>query len=158
MAALAARLSDKVQAMPVTGRKVAQLDPVPVELNRKDNPFLSDGDVLLYPLRPTTVRVEGAVLGECELPHQPLQRAVDYLKGCSRDPNADTDWLFVIQPDGRVFKEGVALWNETKSVPPAPGARVYVPVHNSKLGDPTSDLNTELAAFIATQPLLEVKP
>ena len=25
-------------------------------------------------------------------------------------------------------------------------------------GDPTPDLNTELAAFIATQPLLEVKP
>jgi hypothetical protein len=158
LAALAARLRDKVQAMPVTGRKVAQLDPVQVELNRVNNRFLSDGDVLLYPLRPTTVRVEGAVLGECELPFQPLQPAIEYLKACPRDPNADADWLFVIQPDGRVFKGGVALWNETTSVPPAPGARIYVPVHNSKQGDPTPDLNTELAAFIATQPLLEVKP
>lgn len=158
LAALAARLSDKVQAMPVTGRRVAQLDPVQVELNRRDNPLLSNGDVLLYPPRPTTVRIQGAVLGECELPHQPLQAAIDYLKSCPRDPNADADWLYVIQPDGRVAREGVALWNESKSVPPAPGARIYVPVHNSEQGDPTLDLNTELAAFIATQPLLEVKP
>lgn len=158
LAALAARLRDKVQAMPVTARKVAQLDPVQVELNRKDNPHLSDGDLLLYPTRPTTVRVEGAVLGECELAHQSLQPALSYLEDCPRDPNADADWLFVIQPDGRVFKEGVALWNETRSVPPAPGARIYVPIQNSAQGDPTSDLNTELAAFIATQPLLEVKP
>jgi len=158
LAALAARLSDKVQAMPVTGRRVAQLDPVRVELNRGDNPYLSNGDVLLYPARPTTVRVVGAVLGECELAYQPLQPAISYLKSCPRDPGADADLLFVIQPDGRVFQQGIALWNETKSVPPAPGARIYVPVRSIAQGDPTPDLNTELAAFIATQPLLEVTP
>ena len=113
--------------MPVTGRRVAQLDPVRVELNRGDNPYLSNGDVLLYPPRPTTVRVVGAVLGECELAYQPLQPAISYLKSCPRDPGADADLLFIIQPDGRVFQQGIALWNETKSVPPAPGARIYVP-------------------------------
>ena len=158
LAALAARLIDKVQAMPVTGRRVAQLDPVRVELNRGDNPYLSNGDVLLYPPRPTTVKVVGAVLGECELAYQSLQPAVDYLKSCPRDPGADADQLFIVQPDGRVFQQGIALWNETKSVPPAPGARIYVPLRGSAKGDPTPDLNTELAAFIATQPLLEVKP
>jgi hypothetical protein len=158
LAALAARLSEKVQSMPVTGRRVAQLDPVRVELNRGENPYLSNGDVLLYPPRPTTVRVVGAVLGECELAYQPLQPAISYLKSCPRDSGADADLLFIIQPDGRVFQEGIALWNETKSVPPAPGARLYVPVRSSAKGDPTPDLNTELAAFIATQPLLEVTP
>lgn len=158
LAALAARLSDKVQAMPVTGRRVAQLDPVRVELNRGDNSLLSSGDVLLYPVRPTTVRIEGAVLGECELPHHPLQPAKRYLQGCPRDPGANPDLLFVIQPDGRVFEEGVALWNETTAVAPAPGARIYVPLRSSGPGDSTPDLNAELAAFIATQPLLEVTP
>lgn len=158
LAALAARLSDKVQAMPVTGRKVAQLDPVRVELNRGDNPYLSNGDVLLYPVRPTTVRIEGAVLGECELPHQPLQPAMNYLKDCPRHPGANPDLLFVIQPDGRVVQEGVAMWNETKAISPAPGARIYVPLRRSGLDDPTPDLNAELAAFIATQPVLEVTP
>ncbi|WP_458718238.1 capsule biosynthesis GfcC family protein [Pseudomonas gregormendelii] len=158
LAALAKRLIDKVQAMPVTGRRVAQLDPVRVELNRGDNPYLSNGDVLLYPPRPNTVKVVGAVIEECELTYQPLQPAISYLENCLRDPGADKDFLFVIQPDGRVFQEGIALWNETKSVSPAPGARIYVPVHSTAKGDPTPDLNTELAAFIATQPLLEVKP
>lgn len=158
LAALAGRLIDKVQAMPVTGRRVAQLDPVRVELNRGDNPYLSNGDVLLYPLRPNTVKVVGAVISECELAYQPLKTASGYLKNCPRDPGADRDVLFVIQPDGRVFQEGIALWNETKSVPPAPGASIYVPVHSTAEGDPTPSMNTELAAFIATQPLLEVKP
>ena len=158
LAALAARLIDKVQAMQVTGRRVAQLDPVRVELNRGDNPYLSNGDVLIYPPRPSTVRVVGAVLNECELAYQPLQPAVSYLKNCPRDPAADADLLLVIQPDGRVFQEGIALWNDTTSVPPAPGAKIYVPVHNTAKGDPTPDLNTEMAAFIATQPLLEAKP
>ena len=158
LAVLAGRLIDKVQAMPVTGRRMAQLDPVRVELNRGDNPYLSNGDVLLYPLRPNTVKVVGAVISECELAYQPLQTASGYLKNCPRDPGADRDVLFVIQPDGRVFQEGVALWNETKSVPPAPGARIYVPVHSTAKGDPTPDLNTEMATFIATQPLQEVKP
>lgn len=158
LAALAERLIDKVQAMPVTGRKVAQLDPVRVELNRGDNPFLSNGDVLVYPPRPSTVSVVGAVLRECELAYQPLQSAISYLKSCPRDPGANADLLFVIQPDGRVFQEGIALWNESKSVTPAPGAHIYVPVHSTAKGDPTPDLNTELAAFIATQPLLEVTP
>jgi hypothetical protein len=158
LAALATRLSDKVQAMPVTGRRVAQLDPVRVELNRGDNPYLSNGDVLLYPARPTTVKLVGAVVRECELAYQPLQPAIGYLKDCPRDPGADADQVFIIQPDGRVFQQGIALWNETKSTPPAPGARIYVPLRGSVKGDPTPDLNTELAAFIATQPLLEVTP
>jgi len=88
LATLAARLREKVQAMPVTGRKVAQLDPVQVELDRINNRFLSDGDVLLYPPRPTTVRVEGAVLGECELPVQPLQAASGHRKTCPLRPHA----------------------------------------------------------------------
>ncbi|MCY1436611.1 Capsule biosynthesis GfcC [compost metagenome] len=144
--------------MPVTGRKVAQLDPVRVELNKGENLFLSAGDALIYPPRPTTVRVEGAVTSECELPHTPLQPAVDYLKACPRDAGANPDLVYVIQPDGKVIEEGVALWNETKPVPPAPGARIYVPVHSSGMGDPTPDLNAELAAFIATQPLAGVTP
>ena len=158
LANLAQRLIEKVQAMPVTGRRVAQLDPVRVELNREDNPYLSNGDVLLYPPRPSTIKVMGAVRSECDLPYQALQPAVSYLKNCRRDPGADKDLLFVIQPDGRVYEVGIALWNGTKSAPPAPGARIYVPVRSTAMGDPTPDLNTELAAFIATQPILEVKP
>ncbi|MBT8765780.1 capsule biosynthesis GfcC family protein [Metapseudomonas boanensis] len=157
LAELATRLSAKVQAMPVTGRRVAELDPVKVELNREHNPVLSAGDRLLYPPRPDFVVVEGAVQAECRLPFVPFLPARDYLDACPRHAEADPDELFVVQPDGRVQRQGVALWNRTEAPAPAPGARIYVPVRSAGQGEPTPDLNAEFAAFIATQPL-EVAP
>ncbi|GLZ88442.1 hypothetical protein Pres01_44930 [Metapseudomonas resinovorans] len=158
LAELARSLTAKVQAMPVTGRRVAELDPVKVELNHEHNPELSAGDRLIYPARPEYVRIEGAVLAECQLPFVPLQTANEYLEACPRHAEADRDELFVAQPDGHVQRQGIALWNRTDAAPPpAPGARIYVPVRGAGLGDPTPDLNAEFAAFIATQPL-EVAP
>ncbi|MDT4850090.1 Capsule biosynthesis GfcC [compost metagenome] len=157
LAELARRLSAKVQAMPVTGRKVTPLEPATVELNREYNPVLAAGDRLLYPPRPTTVRVEGAVVAECELPFVPLQAARLYLDACPPHAEADPDELFVVQPNGQVQRQGIALWNRQEAPSPAPGARIYVPVRSAGLGDPTPDLNAEFAAFIATQPL-EVAP
>ena len=153
LAELAKRLTDKVQAMPVTGRRLAVLDPVRVELNREHNPVLSAGDRLLYPPRPDFVRVEGAVQAECSLPFEPFKPARDYLEACPRHVEADADELFVVQPDGQVQRQGIALWNRTEAPAPAPGARIYVPVRGAGMGDPTPDLNAELAAFIGTQPL-----
>ncbi|MFZ6049010.1 capsule biosynthesis GfcC family protein [Pseudomonas sp. CR3202] len=157
LAELAKRLTEKVQAMPVTGRSVAELDPVTVELNREHNPKLSPGDRLIYPARPAYVRVEGAVLAECELPFVPMQAARDYMDACPRHAEADLDELFVVQPDGRVQRQGIALWNRQEAPPPAPGARIFVPVRSAGLGDPTPDLNAEFATLIGTQPL-EVAP
>ncbi|AOE83341.1 capsule biosynthesis GfcC family protein [Pseudomonas sp. TCU-HL1] len=158
LAELAKSLAAKVQAMPVTGRRVAELDPVKVELNHEHNPKLSAGDRLTYPPRPGSVRVEGAVLAECQLPFVPMQAARDYLEACPRHAEAGLDELFVAQPDGRVQRQDIALWNRTDAAPPpAPGARIYVPMRHAGLGDPTPDLNAEFATFIATQPL-EVAP
>ncbi|MDH4568448.1 hypothetical protein E8E95_17335 [Pseudomonas sp. BN414] len=158
LAELARGLTSKVQAMPVTGRRVAELDPVKVELNHEYNLELSAGDRLIYPTRPAYVRIEGAVLAECQLPFVPMQMARDYLEACPRHAEADLDELFVVQPDGRVQRQGIALWNRTDAPPPpAPGARIYVPVRGAGLGDPTPDLNAEFATFIGTQPL-EVAP
>lgn len=157
LAELARRLTAKAQAIPVTGRRVTELDPVKVELNREFNPVLSAGDRLVYPPRPTFVRVEGAVVAECQLPFVPMQAARDYLDACPRDAEADLDELFVVQPNGQVQRQGIALWNRKEAPPPAPGARLYVPVRSAGLGDPTPDLNAEFAALLATQPL-EVAP
>lgn len=153
LAELANQLASKAKAMPVTGRRIAELDPVKVELNREHNPVLSPGDRLLYPARPGFVRVEGAVLAECELPFVPMQAARDYLDACPRHAEADLDELFVVQPDGRVQRQGIALWNRVEAPPPAPGARIFVPVRSAGLGDPTPDLNAEFATFMGTQPL-----
>ncbi|MCY1276475.1 Capsule biosynthesis GfcC [compost metagenome] len=158
LAETAARLSDKVRAMPVTGRKVQVLDPIQVELKGALNGRLAAGDRIDFPPRPTVVSIEGAVARDCLLPHAPLRQARDYLQDCPALAVADPDYLFVIQPDGQVTRLGIALWNRDTGAPPAPGARLLVPIQGSTLGDATPDLNRELAELLATQPPAGVTP
>jgi len=152
-ATLAARLGDQVRAMPVTGRRVNTLDPVRLELEPRTNRPLVGGDRLLFPTRPGTITVTGAVRADCVLPFVGLRMATEYAADCPRHADADTDWLYVIQPDGQVVRRGVAPWNRDHGQVLAPGARVVVPLRASMLKDRADRLNEELVAFLATQPL-----
>jgi hypothetical protein len=151
LATLAGNLLDWIKPMPVTGRQPALLDPRAVEVNPPENHLLADGDRLYYPLRPGTVRVVGAVQHACALPLTPLQDARDYLASCAVSGEADQDTIYVIEPDGRVSVQGIALWNRSAPQVLAPGALIYVPLraHAIKSIDPS--LNGDLAAFLATQ-------
>lgn len=148
-----AALREWLQPMPVTGREVALLDPRSVEVTPAENRPVADGDTLHYPARPNTIRVVGAVAQVCALPLVPLQDARDYLDACKPSHVADGDWIFVIQPDGRVAKQGVGLWNRGHAMPLAPGAVIYVPLRETGRHAVSPDLNQELAAFLATQPI-----
>ncbi|MCY1180047.1 hypothetical protein D9M73_204750 [compost metagenome] len=64
----------------------------------------------------------------------------------------------MIQPDGLVKRVGNAAWNREDGVIAAAGSTILVPVRNVDLDLPTSDLNEQLAQFLATQPLPEVAP
>ena len=110
-AALAVRLAEDVRRMPVTGRQVAVLDPVAVEVGFARNIRLDDGDRLIYPLRVDEVEVLGAVAEPCRLPYQALQEARDYLQGCAPLEDADADYLWLIQPNGVSRRVGIAHWN-----------------------------------------------
>uniref|UniRef100_UPI003F4CC87E capsule biosynthesis GfcC family protein n=1 Tax=Pseudomonas fluorescens TaxID=294 RepID=UPI003F4CC87E len=158
LAALAARLFEQVSRLPVTGRKVAALDPVALEVAFARNYSLSDGDQLIYPLRPTTVTVLGAVEQPCTLPYRALLPVQEYLKSCLPVTDADADYLWLIQPDGQVRRVGNAAWNREDGVFAAAGSTILVPVRNDDPDLPTPDLNEQLAQFLATQPLPEVAP
>ena len=158
LAALAARLFEEVSRLPVTGRKVAVLDPVALEVGFARNYSLSDGDQLIYPLRPTTVTVLGAVVQPCTLPYRALRPAQEYLKSCLPVTDADADYLWLIQPDGLVKRVGNAAWNREDGVFATAGSTILVPVRNDDPDLPTPDLNEQLAQFLATQPLPEVAP
>ena len=86
LAALAARLGEQLRAMPVTGRRVNTLDPVRLELEPRSNRPLADGDRLLFPPRPHTVTVTGAVRGDCALPFVGLRPATAYSADCRAMP------------------------------------------------------------------------
>lgn len=157
-AALANRLYEAVGQLPVTGRQVAVLDPVAVEVGFAPNDRIADGDRLLYPLRPDSVEVLGAVAKPCRLPYRAMQEARDYLRSCPASPDAEADYLWIIQPDGHTQRIGVALWNREEGHWPAAGSKILVPIKNDDLEPPTPELNQQLAEFLATQPVAEVAP
>lgn len=158
LAALAKRLIDEVEPLPVTGRKIAQLDPVSVEVGFARNFELSDGDQLIYPIRPNTVSVVGAVKERCTLPYKAMQEVRDYLDNCPRLAQAEADYLWLINPDGSYQRVAIAAWNRQDGVYAAAGSTIFVPVLNDNSDLPTPDLNEQLAQFLATQPLAEVAP
>lgn len=155
---LSARLYQQVERLPVTGRQVAVLDPIAVEAGFARNALLDEGDHLVYPARPTTVDVLGAVAMPCQVPYRALREVRDYVRDCTLLGDAERDELWLIQPDGQVRRVGVAAWNREDGIVAAPGSRILVPVRSDDLETPTPELNQQLAEFIATQPLAEVNP
>lgn len=157
-AELAEQVYQEVVRLPVTGRQVAVLDPVAIEVGFALNSRLDDGDRLVYPRRPDTVEVLGAVAKPCRLRYRAMQEARDYLRSCQASPDAEKDYLWVIQPDGHVRRIGIALWNREEGYWLAAGSKILVPIKNDDLEPPTPELNQQLAEFLATQPVAEVAP
>jgi hypothetical protein len=155
LATLARQMRDRIDAMPVTGRQIVPtLEPHALQASAPDNLPVEDGDRLVYPSRPQVVTVIGAVEQACELPHASLQDVRDYAVQCAASPFANPDVVFVIEPDGAVFEQGIALWNRSPAMPLAPGAALYVPF-GAKATTRAADasFNREIAEFIATQPV-----
>lgn len=161
LAEAALALHDWLEAQPVTGREPAlPLDPRRLELDLDASQRLAEGDRFVYPIRPTTVRVIGAVERACTLPHMPLQDALRYLRDCRISAAADRDTLFVIQPDGVVQALGVAAWNRSDAQAVAPGAVLFVPLAQRRVAKVDPDFNAQFATFVATQllPTQDVTP
>lgn len=150
-AALAQRMAEEVRQMPVTGRQIADLDPVALEVGFARNIRLGDGDRLIYPKRVDEVQVIGAVAEPCHLPYQPLLEAREYLQGCTILSDAEADYLWLIQPNGASQRVGIAHWNRESGHFPVAGSKILVPVKNDDLDPPIPELNQQLAEFIATQ-------
>ncbi|MCW2099395.1 UNVERIFIED_ORG: capsule biosynthesis protein GfcC [Pseudomonas psychrophila] len=158
LATLAKTLHEYVTRLPVTGRKVAELDPIALEVGFVRNYVVSDGDQIIYPSMTNYISVVGAVLQPCTLPYSAMQEARDYLAHCPQLKEADSDYLWLIQPDGTYKQVAIAAWNRADNVFAVAGSIILVPVRNDNLDLPTPDLNEQLAQFLATQPLAEVAP
>ncbi len=155
LATLARDMRAWIAAMPVTGRQIVRtLEPHTLQVSPSDNLPVKDGDRLVYPPHIQSIAVVGAVKQACSLPQVGLKDVRDYLSQCEPSPFADADIAYVIEPDGRVFEQGVALWNLSPAMPVAPGATLYVPFGRSAtLHAADERFNREMANFIATQPL-----
>lgn len=143
------RLDDQVADLPVTGRVPAELNPFQLLIQRR-NHVLEPGDKLIYPTRPTQIRVTGAVKADCELHFDAALALKDYLHQCPAHSAADANTVLIVQPDGRVEQPGIAHWNE-QPVNLAVGAVIYRPLAEPVLSPDTPDLNRDMAALLATQ-------
>jgi capsule biosynthesis protein GfcC len=139
--------------LPVTGRRLQSvLDPARLDVSPSDDRPVHVGDTLVYPARPSTVRIVGAVAQPCRLPQVAMQDARRYLASCPASKAADPDAIYVVQPDGAVFEQNIALWNRAEPRPLAPGAWIYVPFNRHVIaGAADETFNHDIATFLATQ-------
>ena len=149
----AAAFQTWLSARPITGRRPGvTLDPGRLDVTPAENWPVHEGDTLFYPRRPSDVRVVGAVDKACRLPQVPMQDARRYLATCPASRAADPDLIYVVQPDGAVFEQNIALWNRDAPRPLAPGAWIYVPFRRHAIaGAADEGFNRDVADFIATQ-------
>src|SRR5690606_6984467 len=102
--------TQQVQDMPVTGRVPAELKPLQLMIPSR-NPLLQPVDRLAYRSRPDHVGVLVAVQPTCVLCLHVQTQLRDCLRQCPDDAAADSDQVFVMQPDGRVQEVGIAACN-----------------------------------------------
>ncbi len=115
-----------------------------LEASPKRDPKLRTGDLIEVPAKPIVVRVltsEGAV---CELLHKEGLFAKDYAKACFPGSGA---WVWLVQPDARIQKVGIASWNTELQDQLAPGAWMWLPT-NKALGD---EFNERWATWMSYQ-------
>ena len=120
-----ARLSQWLRLLPVTGRvPVAVADARWLQANPARDPVLQPNHRVVLPSRPQGVTVINDRGERCAVAHASGQTARDYAEACHGEP---VDWAWIAQPDGRVQRYGIALWNREPQDEPAPGAWIWAP-------------------------------
>ncbi|ACB35529.1 protein of unknown function DUF940 membrane lipoprotein putative [Leptothrix cholodnii SP-6] len=122
------RLIAQVEAGEATGRVLtAALDARWLEANPARDPVLQPGDRLRWAGRPGTVQVLADDGRRCVLAQRAAARVHELVDACLDAQSARPDRVWVIQPDGRVQRHGVAAWNTEPPLQLAPGALVWIP-------------------------------
>ncbi len=143
------RLRDWLNTLPLTGRvPVATPDAWWLQANPARDPILRPGHSVVLPQRPSTVTVITSQSERCMVTHVAGHEARDYLEACDPVGGARADWVWMAQPDGRVQRFGVAMWNREAQDEPAPGAWIWGPRRDGGWPEPFSQ---RLATFLATQ-------
>ncbi|MDR2196320.1 MAG: YjbH domain-containing protein, partial [Gallionellaceae bacterium] len=139
----ASRLYAWVALLPVTGRvPVAVADARWLQANLARDPVLQSDHNVVMPARPRTVTVITSAGQRCAVAHSAGYKAMDYIRVCESQQAGD--WAWIVQPDGKIQRFGVASWNLEAQDEPAPGAWLWA-------GDWPEKLSEQLATFLATQ-------
>ena len=139
------RMKKWIASMPVTGRvPLASGNALWLAAHPDRDPVLSPGDTVFMPHRPESVTVVDSSGNLCRVRHEAGLHAGDYVERCGAGEGVD--WTYVAQPDGRVMKYGIALWNDQEQDEPAPGAWIWAPDREF-----SEEFSGKLISFLATQ-------
>lgn len=117
-----AALTAWLQSVKASARvPVASTDPYWLQANPTKDPLLQAGDTVTVMSPTRDVSVIRATGQRCLAQFLP-QSAVDaYLAACdSANTGLNSAWL--LQPDGQISEQGIALWNQSPRIVVAPGA------------------------------------
>jgi hypothetical protein len=132
--------------------RLAERVVIPIDYDRARievsfNPRFEPGQYLLQlQKRPSTVQFWGALQNSLTVNHRGVTAIADYVAALSYSEFADTSVVYLIQPDGRIEKSGVASWNR-QHVEAMPGAQVFIPFASSWFNADMQRLNDSLLAL-----------
>jgi hypothetical protein len=132
--------------------RLAERVLIPIDCDRARlevsfNPRFESGQYVLQLVnRPQTVQFWGALKNSLTLNHRGGTAIADYVSALSLSDLADPSLVYVIQPDGRILKSGVASWNR-QHIEAMPGAQVFVPFALSWFRADMQRLNSSLLAL-----------
>lgn len=151
-------LRDAILALPITGRLplYSTAQPLALQALPAQDPVLGDGHSIALFSRPKFVTLMVSSGEVCLVPHVPSLLARDYLNSClSPADRAQTERVWLSQPDGRYADIGMAAWNQQAQTSLAPGAWLWVPLNRHHIAPETS---SNLVRFLGTQAPLEHLP
>jgi membrane-associated phospholipid phosphatase len=116
-----------------------------LRLHPDPDTVLLGGHSVIVPRRPSTITVVKEDGTLCGVNHAAGHEAKHYVCACGVE---NADWAYIAQPDGKVQRDGIALWNGNTQDEPAAGAWIWAPPRTSGWSDSFSE---KLIRFLATQ-------
>jgi hypothetical protein len=117
------------------------------------NPLFEEGNYLLKLVkRPSKLYVFGAIFGEGMLSHKDAADVSDYLAENSLLAHADSDYVYIIQADGRTMRVAYAYWNKGHQEI-MPGSQLYIPFSTQYFSSYNEQLNEQIV-FLAANRIL----
>jgi hypothetical protein len=115
------------------------------------NPLFDKGDYLLTLLkRPRNVYAFGALVGESLLAHKDAADVSDYLAQLSLTAQADNDYVYIIQADGKILRAPYAYWNKGHQEI-MPGSQLFIPFKKQLFSSDYEELNQQIVYLAANR-------
>lgn len=145
-----AQLAQFLRQIKLGQRVIQPLDVDLVRITDAYNSLLDGRFLLVLPPRPTTVTVVGAVAQTGNMAWQSQMDSQEYLKQAGLLDNAETSFVWIIQPDGKAIKQPIAYWNhQVQDI--APGSTLFAEF--SSLFDDYSALNANIVELLRNRAL-----